>query len=273
MCSPDRGQTIPIGRTRRLLLGLISTTALALGIGFVATPANASTTSNICEFGVFIAVRGTDAPAGTTSTHGGRAWTAGGTGDQIAPLKTSLAKSYLPFYFESLSYPAAGGGGYPNSVNAGSATLMKELDYLSTACGSIMPAVVLAGHSQGADVIANALSRITARAKTMVRAVVLYGDPAYLPNHPFNAIGDGKGEGVLARPSAVWSILDGFRFWGWPQVGTSKAWVYKVRSYCKTGDAFCQSGLSSSARAIHNSYTTATADASSWIMYMLTSAG
>jgi len=221
---------------------------------------------------VFIAVRGTDAPAGSGEVHGGRVWTNGGTGDQIAPLKAALVKSYLPLYFESLNYPAKGLLDYPNSFNAGSLTLRNELNYLSTACGSTLPSVVLPGHSQGADVITSALAGATSRARAMVRAVVLYGDPAFKPNHPFNAVGDGKGEGVLARPAGVWSVLDAFRIWGWPQVGTAQTWVYKIRSYCKTGDIFCQSGVGSNALAIHNSYTSATSDATSWITYMLTSA-
>lgn len=233
----------------------------------------------MCAFGVFIAVRGTDAPVGSNLAHSNRLWTTGGMGDQIAPLKTQLHNGDVPFYFASLNYAASGGAGYASSMNAGADKLVTELNYLATACpNNYLPAVVLAGHSQGADVILQALSSqnytarpaISARARQMIRAVVAYGDPAYQPYRNFNAPGAATADdGLFFRHNDNWTLLDKYKSWGWPMGGSSQAYVYKIRSYCKTGDLFCQGGLGSNAMAIHNSYNNDATAARQWIEYMI----
>ena len=122
-------------------------------------PADASSTNNLCGFGIFIGVRGTNAAAGSSLAHGNRVWLSGGFGDQVADLKSILASSTdpIPYFFESLNYPASGDIGIVPSEIAGRTNLVNELNWLSNQCGASLPAVVLAGHSQGALVIEDAL--------------------------------------------------------------------------------------------------------------------
>lgn len=248
-----------------------------LGIG--AQAASGDTTDNLCDFAVFIGVRGTGAPEGANSAHSNRLWRAGGMGGVIAPLKNKVAAKEYPVWSASLNYPA--NTNYNASVAQGANTLATELNYLATACGSYVPAVVLAGHSQGADVIATALGwgnwpqgiQLTQKAKAMISAVVLEGDPGFFPGDPWNAPGSPNGMGIFPRNTVVKDTLKTFRYWGWAQgsSNTSASWNSKIRSYCFSGDFFCQNDPTDSGFNIHNSYgnVTQVAKAASWIDYML----
>ena len=270
------------GRARRVFTTISAAAVGVIVAGSVSAPANASSTNNLCEFGVFIAVRGTGAPAGSSLAHSNRVWLSGGQGPQVADLKGRLAGATtdpMPFYFESLNYPAAKGTGLIASVAAGRNTLVMELNWLSNQCGSILPAVVLAGHSQGAMVITQALSafvdgspNLTSKAKTMIRAVALFGDPNYSNTDPFNAPGSPSVQPLLHRVAGTSTELAAYKYMGWPQASKAKGWVYKIREYCLAGDLFCQSGTSPRAESIHNSYAPSkTGQAQLWIDYMLSS--
>lgn len=141
---------------RSRVAALVCAAVMTFGTIATAPSATAASTSNPCDFAVFIGVRGTGAPAGSASAHGGRVWTSGGMGDQLSVLAGKIGSELYPTYFSSLNYPASATN-YSGSVATGSATLINELNYLSTLCGGYGPAVVIAGHSQGAHVISDAL--------------------------------------------------------------------------------------------------------------------
>ncbi|MCK2035179.1 cutinase family protein [Microbacterium sp. SSW1-49] len=248
-----------------------------------AGPAAASNASSPCNFAVLIAVRGSGEPAGSGLAHSGRVWTSGGMGGQISVLANKMKAEAFPTYFESLNYPATVAN-YQGSVSAGAATLINELNWLATACGNYLPAVVIAGHSQGAHVISDALGgglwpngpSLSTKAKQMVRAVTFFGDPQYWPTEAWNAPYSPSGYGVFTRNVLVRNDLSTYRYWGWTQGSTSPSpsWNSKIRSYCATGDYFCQKNPADKNFTIHNSYRTTTMTiANNWIRYVLTSAG
>ena len=268
------------GNLRKRVAAILCAAGVVL-TGFMgAAPANAAGASGPCDFAVFIGVRGTGAPGGSNVIHSGRVWASGGMGDQISALAGKESAAPYPVYFESLVYPAS--TDLTNSVAAGSATLINELNYLSTVCGSYAPAVVIAGHSQGASVIESALGNgqwpqgptLTDRAKSMIKAVTMFGNPGFFPGDVYNAPYSPGGTGLFPRNQVVYNNLTGYRFWGWSQGSTiqNPSWQPRIRSYCASGDFFCQNNPGDSNYAIHNSYKTTTMSfADSWIHYMLTS--
>lgn len=262
-----------VGRARRRLLAalcalILSTVAVLAG----ASAANAGE-SPMCTYGVFISVRGTSADPGWNPTHNGRVWMSGGEGDQVGQLKSYVAMTDVPFFFESLNYPADGAS-LPASVEQGRLTLIDELNWLATQC-TYPPAVVLAGHSQGAWVIMDALDGfggLSTAAYNSIKAVALFGDPTYVSNRPYDAAGNGSNSGMFYRQDT--SAQEGMRYWGWPQGSSNPnpTWVYKIRSWCFSGDFFCQNNAGDSNYSIHNSYKYYMSDPASWVNYMVTSA-
>lgn len=205
-------------------------------------------------------------------------------GPQIASLITEYKKLGYPSYYVSLRYPASGGADYVSSVNTGANRLAQELNWLSTACGTAMPPVIVAGHSQGAQVILDALgwssfphgTSLTAKARRMVRAVVVFGDPTFQRGRPYNAPESAtKRDGIFPRNLIVSDRLEtDFSFYGWPMGAKGPGTTYKIRSYCVTGDFFCQSDVTDSTFAKHNSYKTVSVVAArNWIDYMLSEGG
>jgi cutinase len=106
--------------------------------------------------------------------------------------------------------------------------------------------IVLMGYSQGAHVVGDVLAGsgaglgratqpLAAGTAAKVTAVILMGDPRYVPGKSFNA-GTSKTAGRFPRPASA--SLDGF--------------AAKAQSYCDTGDTFCARGAS---LQVHLSYT------------------
>lgn len=250
-----------VRRSRRnsfLTSVIASVMVLALGV-LGAAPANAALTPDICEFGVAIGVRGTDAPAGTPwAGHGGRLYGSGGWGDQLNQVPIHAGFGGIPWFAAALNYPASGGVGFVASIDTGTSNLVAELNYLATACGSYLPAVVLLGHSQGAIVVLNALAspNLSANARRMVRGAAVFGDPYYTPWQAINAPGSQnlRGGFLGQRSSAVRSVLDSYQAWGWLPDQTGEGWVHLIRSYCSAGDYFCANNATDAGMTIHNSY-------------------
>lgn len=181
-------------------------------------------------------------------------------------------------YVAALNYPASGSVDYPSSIEAGRATLVTELNWVVEQCGTVTPAVFLAGHSQGAAVILEAMtdrvggSNLSARAKSAIRAVVAYGDPNFAVNQPINVPGSATDVGGILGPrlQTFSDQLNAYRAWGWPMGGSSQDWVQKIRSYCYPGDAICNRGTGSDAMDIHNLYgENSTTEAYQWMEYMV----
>jgi cutinase len=127
---------------------------------------------------------------------------------------------------EGLPYPAVSigkpeGAGYQKSVRTGVDNLVQLVKGRAGACPD--EKLVLAGYSQGAQVVSTALGRLTPVA-SHVGAVVLFGDPHFDP-HSRAAQGtfSPKRHGILGLPDHDFPAA-------FPH----------VLSYCKGGDVFCQ---------------------------------
>ena len=269
-----------------LLVGALVTAAVLSG----GSSASATNTTNQCAWAVMIGVRGTSAPGGAGSTQAGHGWTSGGMGDVVGQFMATYLLPSDPWneyglYVESLNYPASDAGGYAQSVTAGVQALQAELEWMASHCAS-PPAVVLAGHSQGAQVILTALApgseikfgggfypTLSAKARSMVRAVVVWGDPTWKPGQAWNSPDSvTAGQGILARGQASSDYLSSeYRSWGWPQGSTSPnpQWVPKIRSYCYARDWACQAG-SPIDNQIHSSYKSYMSDPRSFVQFMMT---
>jgi acetylxylan esterase len=163
----------------------------------------------------------------------------------IGSLATAVTRaSKQKITVEATDYPASLSP-YPPSVAAGTRALTTELTDEATNCPSTK--IVMMGYSQGAHVIGDVLAgtgkvagftnfaAISPNISGKVTAVVLMGDPRYLPNKSFNA-GTSKTKGLFPRGNDA--LLDPF--------------AARIQSYCDTGDTFCASGNSV---AVHLSYT------------------
>jgi hypothetical protein len=198
--------------------------------------------------------------------------------DEVLVLKQGLkVTSPLPFYFESLNYPASGPENYLGSVMAGRTTLINEINWITATFPNT--AIVLAGHSQGAAVVLAALTNVntpgypelTANARARIKAAAVFGDPNYRVGQAIAAPGaQTTASGLMgARIPAYSAQLNNLRFWGWPMGGNAEGWVQKIRSWCYAKDTFCASGTASNSMAINNSYgVNAMTGAKQWIEYM-----
>lgn len=243
-------------------------TALPLA---AAMPAEA--VSDRCTAGViFIGVRGTNAPQGS-SPSGGNIWLNGGFGDQVEPVRAKFAASLGEYLWSaSVNYPATGEGSYLSSQQTGTSRLISELN-LITAC-QFDPPIVLVGHSQGADVIAMALSspQLSAAAKQQVKAAILYGDPFWTAGMNYNAPGFAtSGHGLLGGRGSYWTDILQTQYWqyGWPYQGSGQGYFSRIRSYCYTNDWACQNlPINTSTNATHNAYKNLAQSAFDWAQYM-----
>lgn len=255
---------------------MLSTALLLGGVLSSAAPANAALTGNICDFAVIIAVRGTNAPAGSGSVHNGRLYDSGGYGGELDQIRVHAAAAAPSYYVAALNYPA-GAANYPVSVASGMNTLVQELNWLANQCGQYGPTVFLMGHSQGADVVLNAFANpsLSAKARQSIRGIAVFGDPAYKANQPINVAGSQNGSsGLFSRNQTAINTLNGFKYWGYPPNSNTVGYQQQIRSYCFEGDAFCDSTNPGGQAAIniHNSYeaNNKVFEAFKWFEYLTT---
>ncbi|WP_144783371.1 cutinase family protein [Microbacterium sp. BH-3-3-3] len=264
-------------RLRRTATALAVAAIVTVGGSVVAAPAQAASSGSPCDYGVVISARGTSAPAGDGSIHGGRVYASGGWNGGLASIKELLISySPMPLQFLALRYPA-GGATYGPSVSQGVDTLVQEINWISEQCGAYTPAIFLLGYSQGADVVSRAAisNGLTARGKGAIAGVASIANPNFQPFKPFDAPGSasgGSGRFGGYTPSMN-DALASMRFWGFPPPGGSQGWVYRVRAWCQDGDYWCSSGDGPNAGTIHdnaaNTYATSVKD---WIQYIATEA-
>jgi Cutinase len=210
-----------------------------------------------------IGVRGTNEPAGTGLSNGGRTYASGGLGGPIASLVVSAsADPVLPFYVEALAYPAVAldylnqqAPTYLASVNIGAANLRAEIENLASTCP--YSNIILAGYSQGGDVIDLVLrgagGSLSTSAKNHLSAVVMFGSPKFHGGEVWNAPGSGTGNGIFgAFPHPEYSSYTKLAWL--PPDYSHQGQKTIIRSYCYPGDEFCQSNFSSNGAQIHSSY-------------------
>ncbi|GGK98758.1 hypothetical protein GCM10009769_16220 [Curtobacterium luteum] len=205
----------------------------------------ASATSS-CPSWLFIGVRGTNEPAGSGKSRGGYGWTSGGLGEMEQVAKK--LKRDQNATIESLKYPASWAGvvgpAYWNSVAAGQANLVAEVNAVAKSCSSTK--IWLGGHSQGAHVVENTIAsgKFSRTAKINFRGAVLAGNPTYDNSDKIDAPGNGTDNG----PLHAWHHNINY----YTAVNNKGKRVTQARSRCFRNDIFCQKwGMS---LPVHNSY-------------------
>lgn len=267
--------------TRRVLrLCAVIVIALLSVVAF-SVPANATVTTNKCQaFLVLITARGVNAPAGT-SLQNGRVWLSGGHGAQLAPL-VSKARSNPDYsvFTESLAWAAdlnVGDDFYEARVLAGAHTLVTEIESIVDGCAPYLPNIALAGHSGGAHVITKAMYLLPSSYRTVIDAVILYGDPSTNSTQTYNAKGVSSSTGFFHRTNAETSAVNGFTYYGWsydyPTIQTP-TYYPSARAYCNTNDWACRNPIAGLwDAAAHNAYTGYTQDAFNFIDFRVTDFG
>lgn len=245
---------------RRPLIA-ISACVGAVFAALAATPAQAYHDSSPCAYMQIIAVRGTDAAAG--SGGDGNLWTSGGDGpvlDRLLSGNGGFEAESVPERIVSLNYPAQGGINYASSTDTGITRLVNAINSMMSNC-AYKPQVLLLGHSQGADVILRALAsgRLSMTALLQIKAVAVFGDPRYEPGQPIDDPSSGAGYGFFARNYDDRAFLNAYK----DEYGNQK-----IRSDCFTGDTWCQNGRASNSDAIHNSYLEGGAERASVYAWM-----
>lgn len=245
------------GWTRIFAAAAIVAAAISL---VVATPAEAAPGTR-CGFATIIGVRGSQEPAGTGTANGGRTYASGGLGFTInAIIAGAQGDPTIPFYVEALNYPAvivdpgnSQAASYLSSLNIGVTNLAGEVNNLATTCPNTN--IVLVGYSQGAHVINNVLANgsLTANAKNHISAVVLVASPTFHGGDRWNAPGSPTGNGTFGSNS--WN-LGGYQRQNYIPPDYHLGYLPIVRSYCLSGDQFCQSNYTSAGAARHVSYGT-----------------
>jgi acetylxylan esterase len=165
---------------------------------------------------------------------------AGIIGSLVNAVKSASSQSVST---DTTDYPATLQN-YTNSEAQGVTALKQLVESQVQQCPN--QKLVLMGYSQGAQVSADVLAGgggrlgggsapIGADAADNVAAVILMGDPSFVPGESFNA-GTSTRAGLFPRSGA--QSLDAF--------------ADRTQSYCDTGDTFCASGNSVQ---VHLSYT------------------
>jgi hypothetical protein len=176
-----------------------------------------------------------------------------GLGVLLAPLAQQLTRD-LPQTVRTtaVDYPAS--FNYTASVRQGVTSLAADVEQTAAACADTK--FVLAGYSQGANVVGDALAGRSVRGRAAAQpaipaalsdrvvAVLLFGDPTFTAGEDFN-VGTGTRSGVFPRGAGG---LDGF--------------ADRTQSFCNRNDRFCQGGTS---LAAHLDYAKFLGDATDFV--------
>lgn len=241
------GGLIGIRRRRRFTVALATAGALVAGM-MAGAPANAALVTTNCAPLSVIAARGTNVPSPDVKSRNGRVWEGAGYGPVLARLVASYKKMPAKVNAMGLVYPASGGVGYFTSVNAGVDNLVRGVNWIARECSS-SSRIVLLGHSQGAQVVLDALSsgRMTATALLRIKAAAVFGDPTHGPKRKINAPGNPEAYGIFSRAKSSREWLDNYKTPG------NLGGKHKIRSWCYPKDAICNGGLGTDMET-HSSY-------------------
>jgi len=168
-----------------------------------------------------------------------------GLGVLIGPLAQRVTRATsLTVRSTAVDYPATLGN-YQNSVRQGVADLAEKIEATVASCPATK--IVLAGYSQGAQVVGDTIAGSGRRGQPAVdeaaigrvAAITLFGDPTFTAGEPFNAANRNR-NGVFPRGR-----------------GALDAVADRTRSFCNTDDRFCQGGRSLAAHLNYNGSLTA----------------
>jgi hypothetical protein len=241
-------------RLKKRLAAIVGAVTVSISFWSISLPAAASPAPSKCDAAVIlIGARGTGEAPGI-----------GGTNAVVESLFKS--DDQIPTWTLAVDYPAiayTGTESYFSSVKDGAANLRAQI--VATVGECPYSNIVLIGYSQGADVIGTVLEGIETtpldeNARNHILSVAFFGDPTFRAGEAYNAEGSGTGDGLFPRPAGA---LSSWTRLGYPTPDTvTPVPVPIIRSYCFTGDRFCQKGLGPDAGEIHESYdSTVTADA------------
>ena len=137
-------------------------------------------TSTVCAPLQFIGVRGLGE---TAADYNGYGRTVSAVGKAVTSLIPNAALTEIDYpaasFAELLSHPET----YEISVQAGESALVAYLNNLAGGPCSQVTKVILAGYSEGADVVGNVLTdRLTEAQQDSVASAVMLSDPAFNPN-------------------------------------------------------------------------------------------
>lgn len=137
---------------------------------------------------------------------------------------------------EEIDYPAAGGDDYNDSVGAGILAVIKQTAAFSARCPNSI--IIMHGYSQGGQIIddafcggpdlpqlTSAIPLISAATARSVAAIILMGNPRFVPGLVFN-VGNATAGGFAARPEDF--LCPKFQ--------------NIIQSYCDSPDPFCSNG-------------------------------
>lgn len=258
-----RAEDVRLIRKRRRVLrpvgfGLVLAAVAAIG---VSLPAQAVVGSR-CGFATLIGVRGSAEPAGSGTTNGGRTYASDGLGNVIRNFAIGMQSDRnIPVHVEALNYPAVvldpgntQAASYVGSLSVGQANLMAEIENLAAACPQTN--ILLAGYSQGAEVIRLALTggSLSAYAKSHIRSAVLFGAPTFHAGEAWNAPGSGSSSGLLG--GAGNPGYASYKQLTYVPPSYNLGYLPVIRSYCLPGDYFCQTNLTGQGMSVHESYLT-----------------
>ncbi|MCW4352100.1 cutinase family protein [Hoyosella sp. YIM 151337] len=224
-----------------------------LATGLTAPAAYASETASAfgsqCEAGFVLALRGSNEPPQDGASYDPPVYPAATATAGMGPLlsafyaavvKRAAERSIMVPTGYGVVYPAVrvGNGGasyfanYTTSIGAGAENLRLALQQINAACAGTGTTIVLAGNSQGADVINLALGT-EARTPTgdfqNVASIVLFGDPSRADRQTLTAVGAQHGVGIFR----ILGLLD----------GSQDAWMREhptlTMSFCIPGDNVC----------------------------------
>lgn len=216
-----------------------------------------------------------DAPGGT-DLRDGRVWMYGGHGAQLAPLVHKMENDFgagFPVWTESLAWEARSSSDnyYDAQVNDGVRMMKDEILSIVNGC-SVIPKILLAGHSGGADVVMRTLDYFSGGGySTFIDAAVVYGDPSTTSSQNWNAPGVSGSNGIFSRPaSRTDAIMSSYRYFGWSIDSSSNptpGYHPRVRAYCNEGDWACRGPITGAwSNEAHNSYTSNTQNVFTWYM-------
>jgi hypothetical protein len=138
---------------------------------------------------------------------------------------------------------------YVRSVDGGVRTLVELVRARSRECPREL--IVLAGYSEGANVVGNALARIT---DGNVVAVELWGDPQYSPDSPSDR-----------SAGTSWGVFN-FRH---DRDRPRKAWQSRTESWCNEKDVVCQGNILVNNLDAHGDYAKTLRSAESFTIRLI----
>ena len=158
-----------------------------------------------------------------------------GYGETVGMFRSLMIINRPGIKTDAIDYPAIAvnpasftySGDYVDSVERGVEALTEQVRKFIKKCPRTY--LLLAGYSQGAEVVGIAYTRFTEYERHRIASVTLFGDPRFNPSQ----VGVNQGDTTPGLGGIDVSILGDLRAW------TPTGWSSRVQSYCTDGDPIC----------------------------------